>query len=101
MTKQLKNISVSALSFLIISCTGDTQELVQASEAIKPIGNFKVNLADSIKINNNLYYIPIGKDGDNCTMYQAYSDTMATAQVIIYQNTPNKFSMSKNKDSCL
>ncbi|SMN15411.1 hypothetical protein CRYPA_1440 [uncultured Candidatus Thioglobus sp.] len=57
--------------------------------------------AKAIKINKDLFYIPIGRDNDNCMMYQAYSQTNPTMQAIIYQNGLGRFSMSKDKRSCL
>lgn len=54
-----------------------------------------------IQINEDLRYVSIGRDNDGCMMYQAQSDTMATMQAIVYQNSPGKFSLSKDKSSCL
>ncbi|WXT99313.1 MAG: hypothetical protein Ctma_0036 [Catillopecten margaritatus gill symbiont] len=97
-----KKLKISLVSFALIALLGCT------SEEVKILGQrAKIDLypqgtsAKAIKIDKDLFYIPIGRDGDNCMMYQAYSQTNPTMQAIIYQNGLGKFSMSKNKQSCL
>jgi len=56
---------------------------------------------NAVKIEDDLYYIPIGRDQDNCLMYRAYSEKNQVFQAIIYRDKDNNFSLSKNKNSCL
>ena len=60
------------------------------------------NLPDNaVKIENDLYYIPIGKDKDNCLMFRAYSEKYQVLAAIIYRNKNKKFNLNKDKNTCL
>lgn len=73
----------------LVACESEKHKLTQKQEQTTSLNDVKID------------YVPIGKDSDGCTMYQAQSDTMMTLQVITYENAPGKFSMSKDKQNCL
>lgn len=79
----------------LIACESKQYRLTQKHE------HEHVMPPNSIKVGDDLYYIPIGKDDDGCMMYQAKSNTMMTLQAIIYQNGSGKFLMSKDRQRCL
>jgi hypothetical protein len=91
-------LKISLVVFVFIAFTGCTPENTKDDKNQK---NTKVDLTNAIKISNQLFYILIGKDKDNCTMYRVYSPTAMTTQGIIYQNGIDKFSMSKNASTYL
>lgn len=91
-----KKIRISLVSVALVALLGCT------SEEVKTLGQrAQVDLSKAIKVNEHLFYISIGRDNDNCMMYQAYSQMNPTMQAIIYQNGLGRFSMSKNKKNCL
>ncbi|WPE16794.1 hypothetical protein R5P06_01700 [Candidatus Thioglobus autotrophicus] len=91
-----KKLKISFVSFVLIALLGCT------SEEVKTLGQrAQVDLSKAIKVNEHLFYIPVDRDNDNCMMHQAYSQTNPTMQAIIYQNGLGRFSMSKDKQSCL
>ena len=93
MNKKLK-ISIVSFSLLVIAgCS--------SSSTLENLDYNEKNEKQIIQIDKNLRYISMGRDEDGCMMYQAQSDSMATMQAIIYQNSPGKFSLSKDKSSCL
>jgi hypothetical protein len=60
-----------------------------------------VDLSQAIQVGEDLFYIPINQDADNCTMYRTYAKLSATVSVILYQNGAGKFSTFKDKKTCL
>jgi hypothetical protein len=95
-------LKTSLVTFVFLTFMGCVLEDVEKVKNIKSLGqDTKTDLSNAIKISSQLFYIPISKDNDNCTMYRVYSPTMMTAQGIIYQNGIDKFSMSKNTSTCL
>ncbi len=92
MGKLLKTTVIFILLFSTIGCTSkNIKSIERASDT---------DVEQIIHINSNLYYVSLGRDKDGCMMYQARSDTMATAQAIIYQNGIGIFSMGKDKKTC-
>jgi len=96
MNKKLK-ISIVSFSLLVIAGCSSSSTLENLDYNEKSDKNEK----QIIQIDKNLRYISMGRDEDGCMMYQAQSDSMATMQAIIYQNSPGKFSLSKDNSSCL
>jgi hypothetical protein len=96
MNKKLK-ISIVSFPLLVVAGCSSSSTLENHSYNKKSDKNEK----QIIQIDKNLHYISIGRDEDGCMMYQAQSDSMATIQAIVYQNSPGKFSLSKDKSSCL
>jgi cell wall assembly regulator SMI1 len=92
-------LKISLISFMLVVSMGCVLEDVKEVKSLEQ--DTKVDLSNAVKISNQLFYIHMGKDNDNCTMYRVYSPTMMTIQGIIYQNGIDKFSMSKNPSTCL
>ena len=93
MNKYIKICIISGFLLTLVGCSSSNT-----------LDNFDYNEQGKkqvIQINEDLRYVSIGRDNDGCMMYQAQSDTMATMQAIVYQNSPGKFSLSKDKSSCL
>ena len=91
----VKPIIILISLFIFCSCKENTIE----SKNITPL---KDKLPENaVKIEDDLYYIPIGRDEDNCLMYRAYSEKNAVLAAIIYRNKNKTFSLSKNKETCL
>ncbi len=44
--------------------------------------------------------VPLGPDGDGCTMYQAFSPTKAVAQVIQYRASDGRYVSDKRDSAC-
>ena len=83
------------LSMLLFSCS---EEVIIKDNDPYSLNNLPDN---AVKIEDDLYYIPIGKDKDNCLMYQAYSEKNQVLAAIIYRNKNKKFTLNKDKNTCL
>ena len=91
----IKLIIIIISLFILCSCKEKTIES-------KNITSLKDQLPENaVKIEDDLYYIPIGRDEDNCLMYRAYSEKNAVLAAIIYRNKNKTFSLSKNKETCI
>jgi len=56
--------------------------------------------ANAIPIGEDVYMVPLGPDGDGCTMYQAFSPTKAVAQVIQYRASEGRYVSDKRDSAC-
>jgi len=54
----------------------------------------------AIKVEDDLYYVPIEKDDRGCMMYRAYSVNNATYAVIMYRNESGKFTSNSRLPHC-
>lgn len=91
----IKPTIITIFIFILCACKETTIE----SKSIKSLNDQLPE--NAVKIEDDLYYIPIGRDEDNCLMYRAYSKNNAVLASIIYRNKNKTFSLSKNKETCI
>lgn len=53
-----------------------------------------------IKIGEDLYLKPVGRDADGCMMYTLFSNTKATDQAIYYRTHDGGFTRDKSAADC-
>ena len=54
----------------------------------------------AIKVEDDLYYVPIEKDNRGCMMYRSYSVHNATYAVIMYRDVSGKFPSNSRLTNC-
>lgn len=54
----------------------------------------------AIKIGDDTYQVPIGKDSDGCDRYRMFSQSKAVVAAIFYRDKDGNFTMDKSKVNC-
>ena len=54
----------------------------------------------AIKIDDQLYQVPIGADDDGCARYRLYSPTKVVAQAIYYRDPAGGFTPDRRRAAC-
>jgi hypothetical protein len=54
----------------------------------------------AIRIDDQLYQVPIGADDDGCLRYRLYSPTRLVAQVIYYRDPAGGFTTDRRQADC-
>lgn len=83
-----------ALSWIAEAAREGTPSYLAKSKYPKELANGKVQIDD------DLYYVPIGKDKDGCMMYTSHSNNQATTASIIYRNKSGEFTSNKDTRYC-
>ena len=56
--------------------------------------------AGAIKVGQDLYQVPIGRDADGCAMYRLYSPTRMVSQAISYRSRDGGFTIDRQEADC-
>ncbi|HSA83063.1 MAG TPA: hypothetical protein VLE23_19755 [Geminicoccaceae bacterium] len=56
--------------------------------------------AGAIKVGQELYQVPIGRDADGCAMYRLYSPTRMVSQAISYRSRDGGFTIDRREADC-
>lgn len=59
-----------------------------------------VNAGELIKIGEDLYLKPVGRDADGCMTYTLYSRTKVTDQALYYRTRDGGFTRDKSAADC-
>jgi hypothetical protein len=54
----------------------------------------------AIKVGEDLYQVPVGKDADGCPVFRLWSSSKAVVQAIFYKDRKGGFTMDKSKAEC-
>ena len=54
----------------------------------------------AIKIDDQLYQVPIGADDDGCARYRLHSPTKVVAQAIYYRDVAGVFTPDRRRAAC-
>lgn len=84
------------LLLIFISSVSCSENLLNT----KLIGGVKPIPDNAIKIDNDLYYVPIGKNENGCIQYKAFSQKQSTMSVILYRDEQGNFVSSSNLINC-
>ncbi|NQV80231.1 MAG: hypothetical protein HQ495_06730 [Alphaproteobacteria bacterium] len=86
--------------FAVAACDGQTARSGKIDKDGVPAAGPASVPANAIAIGDDLYMVPQGRDADGCEMYQAFSTTMAVAQVIQYRTRDGGYVMDKRDSVC-
>jgi hypothetical protein len=56
--------------------------------------------AGAIRVNDNLYMVPIGADETGCPMYRAHAVSGMAAQGIYYRMADGQFALDRRRAGC-
>jgi hypothetical protein len=56
--------------------------------------------AGAIKVGQDLYQVPIGRDADGCAIYRLYSPTRMVSQAISYRSRDGGFTIDRQEADC-
>jgi hypothetical protein len=56
--------------------------------------------AGAIRVGQELYQVPIGRDADGCAIYRLYSPTRLVSQAISYRSRDGGFTIDRQKADC-
>ena len=56
--------------------------------------------AGAIRVGQDLYQVPIGRDADGCAIYRLYSPTRLVSQAISYRSRDGGFTIDRQKADC-
>jgi len=54
----------------------------------------------AIKVGDDIYQVPIGKDSDGCDRYRMFSQNKGVVAAIFYRDGDGNFTMDKSKVVC-
>ena len=85
---------------IILSGTGIIQHRTSEARTVSNESSLPPIPEGAIKIGDDIYQVPIGKDSDGCDTYRMFSQHKGVVAAIFYRAEDGTFTMDKSKVTC-
>ena len=95
------SIIFPALVFtIVLSGTAIIQHRTSEARTVSNESSLPPIPEGAIKIGDDIYQVPIGKDSDGCDSYRMFSQHKGVVTTIFYRAKDGAFTMDKSKANC-